>query len=105
MGGWVAASQAAATRAWAAARAAWTSHGYNGNGAAQREPDQGADTGTVGRELSVGISRTRPCDKVEGSPEREPGPRVGRGGASAEADTGPETGTGPGGPQHGLGHR
>ena len=76
----MAAVQAAVARAWAATRAAGTSQGHDGNGAAQRGPDQGADAGTVGSELPVGSSRTRPRDAVEGSPERDPGPRVGRGG-------------------------
>ncbi len=48
VGGWVAASQAAVARAWAATRAAGTSQGHDWDGAAQREPDQGADAGTVG---------------------------------------------------------
>ena len=71
---------AAMARAWAATRAAGTSQGHDGNGAAQRGPDQGADAGTVGSELPVGISRMRLRDAVEGSPERDPGQRVGRGG-------------------------
>ena len=79
-GGWGPAVTAAMARAWAATRAAGTSQGHDGNGAAQREPDQGADAGTVGSELPVGASRTRLRDAVEGSPERDPGQRAGRGG-------------------------
>ncbi len=37
VGGWVAAVQAALARAWAVTRAAGTSQGHDGNGAAQRD--------------------------------------------------------------------
>ncbi len=56
-----------------------TTQGDAGNGAAHQGPDQGADAVTVGSGPPVATARTRLRDAVEGSFEREYGPRAGRG--------------------------
>jgi hypothetical protein len=73
-------TEIAAARAMVVGGDAETTQGHVGNGAALRGPDQGSYAVTVGSGLPAATSRARPREAVEGSPEREHGPRVGRGG-------------------------
>jgi hypothetical protein len=78
-------AQAAAAHAVVVGGDAETTQGHARNEAAQRGPDQGVDAVTVGSGLPGATSRTHPREAVEGSPEREPGPRAGRGGLRGKA--------------------